>query len=313
MYNHPDRFDPTAAEPPTHRDRRDENDDRDKDPDLIMEALNTMHAHCTKAKQHRLVMDHLSRLGLIPLVAPFNASIALTTDPEATYLATPDEWHRLNRAPKPGSNPISIQKALGPVSYVWDIRNTVKIGPSQSPRGFLAPPEIHRLTVTDYPASLDDCLKEIIKITRSMKSGSERKGDDADQVNMFPQVWERKVDAQVKEALNTTDGNADEKFGAVVRTCAALVLAHDGDSPKRKFRSLLPEETKIFEQAAVEWILRQVITNESVVPTDLEPYSSGTKPIPEGLHLKWLVSAASKFYGSIRSGTLPKEWSPAYH
>ncbi|MGO2058781.1 MAG: hypothetical protein ACTH2K_10995 [Candidatus Corynebacterium faecigallinarum] len=167
--------------------------------------------------------------------------------------------------------------------------------------------------MTDYPASLDDCLKEIIKITRSMKSGSERKGDDADQVNMFPQVWERKVDAQVKEALNTTDGNADEKFRAVVRTCAALVLAHDGDSPKRKFRSLLPEETKIFEQAAVEWILRQVITNESVVPTDLEPYSSGTKPIPEGLHLKWLVSAASKFYGSIRSGTLPKEWSPAYH
>ncbi|HJC86116.1 MAG TPA: hypothetical protein H9751_11380 [Candidatus Corynebacterium faecigallinarum] len=74
--------------------------------------------------------------------------------------------------------------------------------------------------MTDYPASLDDCLKEIIKITRSMKSGSERRGDDADQVNMFPQVWERKVDAQVEKALNATDGNADEKFGAVVRAAA---------------------------------------------------------------------------------------------
>ena len=157
MYNHPDRFDPTAAEPPTHRDRRDENDDRDKDPDLIMEALNTMHAHCTKAKQHRLVMDHLSRLGLIPLVAPFNASIALTTDPEATYLATPDEWHRLNRAPKPGSNPISIQKALGPVSYVWDIRNTVKIGSSQSPPQFPGPagdPPTHRDRLPRVPGRL---------------------------------------------------------------------------------------------------------------------------------------------------------------
>lgn len=133
----------------------------DEDPDFIAASLRAIYYEVSVAKQHTLAMTFLGKLGMLPRIAPFNTAIALITDPHATFLADLGTWWTWKRRPIPGTTPIPIQKALGPVSFGWDIRHTLPMTGAARPTPALEAPEEHHLIVTGYPADRYRCARAI--------------------------------------------------------------------------------------------------------------------------------------------------------
>lgn len=300
MFNSPDRFDPSAAEPRTAPLSTDP-DATDEDPDFIAASLRAIYHEVHVAKQHTLAMTFLGKLGMLPRVAPFNAAIALITDPHATFLADQGTWWTWNRRPAPGTTPIPIQKALGPVSFVWDIRHTLPIAGADRPTPALEAPEEHHLFVTKYPADRYRCAKAIATHVKSQCTPP--RGPNVE--NAILERWDKERQ-DILAPLQDDHLTAKETFDAVVRRSAGFILGHRGSTSTHPIsRQNLSPETHAFETATVTWILRQVLTDDDAHPDELAAYISGRTKIPDGVHFTRLTSAASKFYGAMRD-VLPR-------
>lgn len=305
MFNSPDHFCPAAAEPwaaslSTGPGATDE------DPDFIAASLRAIYYEVSVAKQHTLVMTFLGKLGMLPRIAPFNAAIALITDPHATFLADLGTWWTWKRRPAPGTTPIPIQKALGPVSFVWDIRHTLPMTGDDHPTPALEAPEEHHVIVTEYPADRYRCARAVATHLKSQCKPPR----GANVENSTLERWD-KESRGVLALLQDDHLTAKETFDAVVRRSAGFVLGHRGPTPTHPIsRQNLSPETHAFETAAVTWILHQVLTNDDAHPDELALYTSGCTKIPDGVHLTRLISTASKFYGAMRD-VLPRPWNPA--
>lgn len=305
MFNSPDHFDSAAAEPRTAPLSSD-SDATDEDPDFIVESLRAMYYEVSLAKQHTLAMTFLGKLGMLPRIAPFNAAIALMTDPHATFLADLGTWLTRNRRPAPGTTPIPIQKALGPVSFVWDIRHTMPMTGTDRPTPTLEAPEEHHLVVTEHPADRYHCAKSIATHVKSQCKPP--RGPNVEQSAL--ERWD-KEEQDILALLQDRHRTSEETFDAVVRSSAGFVLGHRGPTPSHpNSRQNLSPESHAFETAAVTWILHQVLTDDDAHPDELTPYISGRTKIPAGVHFTRLISTASKFYGAMRAD-LPQPWDPA--
>ncbi len=69
----------------------------------------------------RELLDFASRL---PSVAPFNAMLLHTQNPNTRFTATATEWAKRGRRVNPGARPMVIMKLMGPVSFVFDVADT---------------------------------------------------------------------------------------------------------------------------------------------------------------------------------------------
>lgn len=323
MFNHHDHFDPTASEPelPFPADPSENGDKvRDNDQDRYRGALLAMHHELSVAKQHGLVMDFLSRVGRFPNTAPTNAAIVLITDPEATFVAGAVTWRAYGREPETGIPPRSVLVPLGPVDFVWDVRHTVPLPPELARPKHLDPLLIHHLTVSAYPVSFARCIEALFRFTgRLAEDVPDFSGGDlsilksSDEIKahrrkLVDSLWERWT-ADSPESGDTTRA----MFRDVLRTAASFLLLHDGptgNSPHpTSDRLFISSDAKTFEVAAVEWIITQMLTDDSPPPHDLSDYADGSVAIPSDAHLQRITTTAGKIRRELLP-VIPKEWNP---
>ncbi|WP_417287869.1 hypothetical protein [Corynebacterium variabile] len=315
MFNHHDHFDPTAAEPelPFPADPPE-----DEDPDRYFGALRTMHYEFSVAKQHGLVMDFLSRVGRFPNTAPTNAAMILLTDPEATFIAGAATWRAYGRVPKTGVPPRSVLVPLGPVDFVWDVRHTVPLSSELARPKHIDPLLDHQLNVSAYPVNFTRCTERLFEFAESLaknipdldkgdilvRSSEEIKAERQRRVRALARRW-------IAGSRESADGRAI--FRDILRTAASFLLLHDGPCGTRSgstfSRRFTSSDARIFEVAAVEWIITQMLTDDSTPPPDLLDYVDGSVGIPSDAHLQRITTTAGKIRRELLPA-MPEQWDP---
>lgn len=309
MFNHHDHFDPTAIEPELPFPAA---PSEDEDPDRYFGALRTMHHELSVAKQHGLVMDFLSRVGRFPNTAPTNAAMILLTDPEATFIAGAATWRAYGRVPKTGVPPRSVLVPLGPVDFVWDVRHTVPLSSEPARPKHIDPLLDHQLNVSAYPVSFARCTEVLFRFADRL---AEKVPDSSAGTGLLGSSEEVKVCRRrlVKHLRTRRNTDTRAMFRDIVRTVASFLLLHVGSTDNAPHptsdRLFISPAAKAFEVAAVEWIISQMLTDDSTPPPDLLDYVDGSVGIPTQAHLQRITTTAGKIRRELLPA-MPEQWDP---
>lgn len=309
MFNHHDHFDPTASEPelPFPADPSEEEVE-----DRYLGALLTMHRELSVAKQHGLVMDFLSRVGRLPNTAPTNAAMVLITDPEATFVAGAAAWQAFGRAPETGTCPQTVLVPLGPVDFVWDVRHTVPLSPDSDSLKHIDPLLMHHLTVSAYPVNLARCTDLLFRFADRLAEQVPEFSEGTGILGSSEEVRTRRR-RLVNKLRTHRSADTRERFRGILRTAASFLLLHVGPTDNSPHptsdRLFIAPDAKTFEVAAVEWIIIQLLTDDSTPPPDLLEYADGSVAIPSQAHLQRITTTAGKIRRELLPA-IPEQWDP---
>lgn len=220
-----------------------------------------------------------------PKIAPYNAMLIHIQKPGSKYVASASEWKkRFNRKPKPGARPLVILRTFGPVTFVYELRDTEgKDFPQELENPFKANGNISEKQLKDF---IDNLHFEGINV-RTENYGTERAGQV--QVINEKDYYEKKEHKKVSKihflvpfAIVINNNDTPTKLATLYHELGHIYCGHLWNPeieylPKRYY---IPHQVAEFEAESVCWLLceRQGIENPSA--KYLSGYLDNNQTIP---------------------------------
>jgi hypothetical protein len=100
-------------------------DDRLIDQDIELNAVDEIFSASHRLHNHKEYVNLLSFISRFPNYSPFNCFLLFVQNPTISYVATARTWNRkFRRRPKIDARPLVILAPMGPIRFVFDIKDT---------------------------------------------------------------------------------------------------------------------------------------------------------------------------------------------
>ncbi|HCF51128.1 MAG TPA: hypothetical protein DER60_12655 [Syntrophomonas sp.] len=246
-----------------------------------------------------------------PEIASFNAMLINIQKPGSQYVALASVWReRFGRHVVPGGRPLVILRPFGPVTYVFELGDTV--GTKPFPPELLNPFRVEgRISTVDYNNLLNSLINYGIAYYKS-DHGSASAGFI--QTNRNPEqqtvVKSNKV-YWIKVLFNMVlnrNHPIETKFATIVHELGHLFCGHLG-SPSDKWwtgRPMLHKDVKEFEAESVCWLVCERMGIHNPSAEYLNGYLGNNEEIPD-ISIETVLKAVNMVETMIKGTSVTKK------
>jgi len=260
-----------------------------------LSSLDDLFKRSINYRDSKNYLEALNFIAKIRNVAPYNAWLLKEQNPDITYVATAYEWKKeFNRDVNAKARAYVILKAFGPVSFVYDVQDTV---------GEELPADIHSFFRADgilkknmLKAILDCCMKKGIVVEYDTS------------------LFERQAGWASHDKLNKTHSiviNANHapevQFSTLCHELAHLMLGHLGKFKNCQCKTpnkQLSEAVEEVEAESVSWLVSQRLNIQTNADTYLSSYfGSNDEQILQDISIDNILTTAGRIEAMIFNKT----------
>lgn len=205
-------------------------------------------------------------------IAPYNAMLLHVQKPGSQHVASASEWRRkFKRTVNPGSNPLVILRAFGPVEFVFELGDTTASEKEEFPDSLLNPFKVEgKISQGDFNKFIDNLKTDGILYAQS-NHGTGSAGYIQRSNGEFTQeitIAKKTIFIKVLYELVVNSNHSNEiKFATIAHELGHLYCGHLGASKVKWVddRWGLSKNEREFEAECVCWLVceRKGIDNPS--------------------------------------------------
>jgi hypothetical protein len=198
-------------------------DDRLIDQDIELNAVDEIFSASHRLHNHKEYVNLLNFISRFPNYSPFNCFLLFIQNPALSYVATARTWNRkFRRRPKIDARPLLILAPMGPIRFVFDIKDTEGHPVAE---GLLASPKTKPKNFSKiYENTIFNCTIQGISVYET----SLEQGNMDTATRITPALRKKYNDLQLKKDSNY------------------LIIINQGHSLEDKYSSLAYELGHIF-------------------------------------------------------------------
>lgn len=246
-----------------------------------------------------------------PRIAPYNAMLLHMQKPGTQYVATVNEWwDRFRRWPKPGSRPLVILRPFGPVTFVFELGDTM--GDQPFPSELLNPFEVKGhlqpyayQTLTEYLKCEGIFFTEVENGTA--RAGSIKRSDGRLHDIIVSGNKEHTVKILFELLVNRTHP-IETRFATILHELGHLYCGHLG-TPNEKWwqdRRGLDLKVEEFEAECICWLVCERLGIQNPSAEYLSGYLEDNDQIPP-ISIDTVLKSVSVIEAMINGNKEPRK------
>jgi hypothetical protein len=203
-------------------------DDRLIDQDIELNAVDEIFSASHRLHNHKEYVNLLSFISRFPNYSPFNCFLLFVQNPTISYVATARTWNRkFRRRPKIDARPLVILAPMGPIRFVFDIKDTEGHPLAE---GLLASPITKPKHFSKvYENTLFNCTIQGISVYET----SLEQGNMDTATRITPALRKKYKDLQLKEDSNyliiiNQRHSLEDKYSSLVYELGHIFCGHLG-------------------------------------------------------------------------------------
>lgn len=220
-------------------------------------------------------------------IAPYNAMLLHVQKPGSQYVASASEWRKkFQRTVKPGSNPLVILRAFGPVEFVFELGDTNAIGKEELPKSLINPFKVEgEILKAAFNKFIDNLKTDGILYAQSNHGTGSAGYIKKSNGESVQEITTKKKTTFVKVLFElVVNGNHSNeiKFATIAHELGHLYCGHLGIANVKWLddRWGLSKNEREFEAECVCWLVCERKGLENPSASYLNGYLDGNKDIP---------------------------------